>query len=170
MYRFPTQTCLGVSYVEPLSNLGYANEYGSVPFLGAPDTMLMALAEIRMAASLGSQTTRSLTTRFTKPDILDLYGGYTGCSYEAMILLSHDLSLSTVPDTAFEQLFELALLDTKAYFFSELKRKDGLDTGVGNIQLKIEDWSNAAEEKRQLLKTWQQEGFNLDIESIHYFN
>lgn len=170
MYRFPTQTLLGVSSVEPISNLGYANEYGAVPFLGAPDTMLMAMSEIRMAASIGTQTTRSLTTRFQKPDILDLYGGYTGCNYEAILLLSHDISLSTIPDTAFEQLFELALLDTKAFFFSELKRKDGLDTGIGNIQLKIEDWANAAEEKRQLLKTWQQEGYNLDIESLHYFN
>lgn len=170
MYRFPTSHLFGVASVEPISNLGYSNEYGPVPFMGAPDSMLMAMADIRMYASMGSSTNRSLTTRFTKPDILDLYGGYVGCSYEAILLLSHDLSLSTIPDTAFEHLFELAILDTKAYLYSKLKRKDSLDTGVGNIQLKIEDWSGAAGEKRELLRRWQEEGYNLDIDSMHYFN
>ena len=169
MYRFPTSVLFGVASVEPISNLGYSNEYGPVPFLGAPDTLLMAMSDIRMFASMGSATNRSLTTRFIKPDCLDLYGGYTGCTYEAILLLSHDLSLSTIPDTAFESLFELAILDTKAYFYSKLKRKDGLETGVGNIQLKIEDWSGAAEEKKNLLNRWKEEGYNLDIDVVHYY-
>lgn len=170
MYRFPTQTCLGVSLVEPISNLAYSNEWNSVPFMAAPDALLMAMSDIRMYSAIGANTGRSLTTAFHKPDVLDLYGGYLGCTYEATILLSHDLSLSTIPDTAFEQLYELALLDTKAYFFSKLKRKDGLDTTVGTIQLKIEDWADAARERTELLKRWQDEGFNLDIDSAHYFN
>lgn len=170
MYRFPTSICLGVSSVEPLSNIGYPDSYGMVPFLGSPDTLLMAMADIRMLASMGAASSHSLTSRFTKPDVLDLYGGYSSCSYEAILLLSHDMSLSTIPDTAFEAFYELALLDTKAYFYSKLKRKDGLDTGVGNIQLKIDDWSNAAQERKELLNTWKQEGYNLNIDEIHFFN
>ena len=170
MYRFPTSICLGVSSVEPISNLGYNNEYGPVPFMGAPDALLMASADIRMYAAMGASTNKSLTSRFTKPDILDLYGGYSGCSYEAILLLTHDMSLSTIPDTAFEQLYELALLDTKAYFYSKLKRKDGLETGIGNIQLKIDDWSSAAQDRKELLNRWKDEGYNLDIDNAHFFN
>ena len=168
-YLFPTQAILGVSYIEPISNLGYSNEY-RIPYFGSPDSLLMALSDVRMAASIGTQITRSVTTRFTKPDILDVYGGYTGCCYELGMLLSHDISLSTVPDTAFEDLYKLAALDVKDYFYSKLKRKDNIETASLNISLKIEDWANAGNEKAELLETWKREGYNLNIDYVQFFN
>jgi len=170
MYRFPTQTCYGVSSIEPISNLAYSNEWNSIPYMAAPDALLMAMADIRMYSAIGANTGRSITTRFSKPDILDVYGGYIGCTYEVTMLLSHDMSLSTIPDTAFEDLYQLALLDTQAYFYSKLMRKEGLDTGVGSIQLKIDQWANSKEERNQLIEKWKMEGYNLDIDSMHYFN
>lgn len=170
MYMYPGATCFGVACVEPVSNLGYSDEFGGIPFMGMPDQMLMAMADIRMYSSLGAASNRSLTTDFKKPDILDLYGGCYGTAYEAIMLLSHDLSLSTVPDSAFEDLYELALLDTQAYFYSKLMRKEGLDTGVGQIQLKIDQWSNAKEERKALLQKWRDEGYNIDINSLQFFS
>lgn len=169
MYRFPTSSCLGVSRVEPLSSIGYPDGYSMMPFLGAPDMLMGIMSDIRMQASLGAATSHSLTTQFIKPDIIRLYGGYSQCSYEATMLLSHDLSLSTIPDTAFESLYQFALLDTKAYFYAKLKRKDNVDTGIGNIQLKIDDWSGAARERDELLNRWKEEGFNFGSDTLHYF-
>lgn len=170
MYRFPTSICLGVASVEPINFIGYPDSYGMIPFLGSPDGLIMAMSDVRTLSALGAATTRSLTPRFTKPDMVDLYGGYAGCAYEAVILLSHDMSLSTIPDTSFESFYEFALLDMKAYFYSKLKRKDGLDTGVGSIQMKIDDWSGARQERDELVRRWRDEGYNFDYESMEYFN
>ena len=66
-------------------------------------------------------------------------------------------------------LRQLAVLDLEEYLYNQLKRKDQLDVGVGTINLKIDEWANARDEKKQLLETWDNEGANLDIDPINYF-
>ena len=83
--------------------------------------------------------------------------------------MKHDLSLSTIDDGAFLDLKELATLDMKAYLYNKLKRKDSLDVGIGQIQLHIDDWSSAENDKKELLRQWREDGANMDFDHIRYW-
>ena len=80
----------------------------------------------------------------------------------------HDPSLSTVPPGAITHLRQLAELDICEYLYGKMKRIQDLDTGIGNINLRIDNWENAAQEKRELLRDWD-ENASLDFETITYF-
>ena len=49
-----------------------------------------------------------------------------------------------------------------------MKRIQDLETGVGSINLRIDNWENAANEKRDLLRDWD-ENANLDLDAINFF-
>lgn len=138
-------------------------------FAGGADNLLMSIADIKMAASMGSMMTHAPTYRFFQPDKLVVYNGWTGYSFLVELSLLHDINLTTVPPTAMTHLRQLAVLDLKAFLYSKLKRKDNLDLGIGNTSLKIESWESAASEMRDLLKTWDDEGANLDRDTINYY-
>ena len=131
---------------------GYGSEaemYMPSLLLGSADSMLESISEIKMAAALGSMMTHSPTHEFRKPDRLLIYNGWTTGSFRVELELMHDPSLSTVPDTAMTDLLELAVLVLKEYMYGKLKRKNNIDTGVGNIQLLIDEWSDAVNQKQQ---------------------
>ena len=65
-------------------------------------------------------------------------------------------------------LRELAALDLKWYLFKKLNRMTELDTGVGQISLKIDSWESAESEFRDLLRQWDESG-SLDTDRINYF-
>ena len=131
---------------------GYGSEaemYMPSLLLGTADSMLESMAEIKMAASLGSMMTHAPTHEFRKPNRLLIYNGWTTGSFRVELELMHDPSLSTIPEGAMTDLMELAVLDLQEYIYGKLKRKNNIDTGIGSIQLLIDDFSNAASEKRQ---------------------
>ena len=148
---------------------GYSDIYVPSAYYSTPDVIIESIASMRMAAGVSSVLAKAPTFEFEKPDIIRVYNGWSGGVYEVELLLKHDLSLSTIPDGAFMDLRDLATLDMKAYLYNKLKRKDQLDVGVGNIQLHIDDWSSAENDRRELLKQWREEGANLDFDHIKYF-
>lgn len=154
-----------------VSNFDVARPNGYVPsaYYSSPDVIIESIACMRMEAGLSSVIANVPTYEFEKPDILRVYNGWSSDIYEVELLLKHDLSLSTIPDGALMDLRDLATLDMKSYLYNKLKRKDQLDVGVGNIQLHIDDWSNAENDRRELLKQWREEGANLDFDHIKYF-
>ena len=122
-----------------------------------------------MAAGVASALAKAPTHEFIKPNKIKVYNGWAGGIYEVELLLAHDPSLATIPDGAMIDLKELATLDLEEYLYNKLKRKEGLEVGVGSIQLHIDDWSGAANEKRDLLKQWRDEGANFDFDHIRYY-
>jgi hypothetical protein len=54
------------------------------------------------------------------------------------------------------------------YLYQKLKRIQNLDLGVGSIELKIDDWADAASNKRELLKEMD-ETCALDMQHIYYW-
>lgn len=173
-YRIPPHAYIGTKVLnvikfEPARPFGYADFYTPHANWSTPDAVISAMADLRMAAGIASSLAKAPTIQFKDPDIIMAYNAWLGGTYEVELLLRHDLSLSTIPAGAFRQLRELTVLDMKAYLYNELKRKDGLDVGIGNIQLKIDDWANADADRLALLKSWDDEGANLDFEHIRYF-
>ena len=102
------------------------------------------------------------------PNILILYNGWSGGDYEIELAMDHDPSLSTIPPSAMSTFIELCQYDLEEYFYQKLKRVQNLDLGIGSIELKIDDWADAANKKRDLLKELD-ETCNLDYEHIMYF-
>ena len=173
-YRIPKWVYDGTDILE-VSNFDVARPNGFSDFyipntgFSTPDAIIAAMADMRLAAGLSSSMAKAPTYEFTKPNLLRVYNGWAGGMYEVELLLRHDLSLQTIPDGAFMDLRDLTVLDMKAYLYNQLKRKDQLDVGVGTIQLRVDDWSNAESDKRELLRNWREEGANLDFDHVRYF-
>lgn len=145
-----------------------ANMYMPNVVLGSADMLIESIADIKLAASIGSMMSHSPTHYFQPPNKLRIYNGWNSASYRVEIALKHDLSLSTIPQGALTNLRELAALDLKWYLFKKLNRMTELDTGVGQISLKIDSWESAESEFRDLLRQWDESG-SLDTDRINYF-
>lgn len=154
-----------------LNSSGYGsidNYYNPTMFLGSSDMMLESISDIKMASSLASMMGHSPTFRFDPPNRLTIYNGWTGNSYRIEVGMLHDPSLSTIPPGAFTNLRQLAVLDIEEYLYNKMKRIQDLDTGVGTINLRIDNWENAGQEKRELLREWDEDG-SLSLDTINYF-
>lgn len=154
-----------------LNSTGYSsteNFYNPTLFIGSADQIIESIADIKMAASLGSIYGHAPTFRFDPPNKLTIYDGWTSGSYRVEIALIHDPSLSTVPPGAMTHLRQLAILDMEEYLYNKMKRIQELETGVGTINLRIDNWENAASEKRELLRDWD-ESASLDRDTINFF-
>ena len=117
---------------------------------------------------MGSMMGHAPTFRFDPPNKLVIYNGWTGGSYRIEVGMLHDPSLSTIPAGAMTHLRQLAVLDIEEYLYNKMKRIQDLETGIGSINLRIDNWENAASEKRDLLRDWDESG-NLDLDVINYF-
>ena len=91
-------------------------------------------------------------------------------SYTKVILtlaFEHDKSLASIPETASESFYQLALLDVKSNLFPTMKMYSPIQTPVGNIDLKIDAWEQAESDRRELLKEWD-ETFHLDGQTFYW--
>lgn len=159
-YRIPKWiydgTCvLDVTDVDVARPNGYNDLFVPSMSWSGPDAIIGAMADFRLAAGVASAVTKALTWKFTEPNRLYVYNGWAGGTYEVEVLLKHDLSLATVPEGAIYNLRLLAEMDLEVYLYNKLKRKEGLETGLGSIQLKVDDWSNVKSEREELVKEWR---------------
>ena len=162
-------TVLDVSRFDVARPNGYSDFFIPNANWSTPDAIISAMADVRLAAGVASALAKAPTHEFIKPNKIKVYNGWAGGIYEVELLLAHDPSLATIPDGAMIDLKELATLDLEEYLYNKLKRKEGLEVGVGSIQLHIDDWSGAANEKRDLLKQLRYEGANFDFDHIRYY-
>jgi len=173
VYVIPEKFYHGTSilWVIRLTQNGFgseANMYMPNIVLGSADMVLESVADIKLAASLGSMMTHAPTHEFQKPNHLIIYNGWTNGSFTVELALKHDLSLSTIPEGAFTHLLQLATLDMEEYLYGKMKRKNNINTPAGDISLNLDEWSNAASEKRELLSRWDEDAY-LDFASINYY-
>lgn len=70
-------------------------------------------------------------------------------------LLMHASDLSTVKVTYIDKLRELFMLDLQISLYAILKHHDKIDTTYGQIDLKIDDWSNAYDQRKELERDWE---------------
>lgn len=159
---------IGVSHVEPISTNGYNDFYYPSHSYYDAASIITSIADVQMAASLVSSMTRQMTWEFTPPDIITLYDGAISAYYQAYVKLLHDDSLSTIPPTAFTNFRRLATLDVQWYIYNQYKRLDNLNTGNGEISLKMDEFSGAKDSFYQLLYEWD-ESASLDLDYLYAF-
>ena len=67
----------------------------------------------------------------------------------------------SINPTSEESFYKLAVLDVKGALYPTIKHYTGLETSLGRIELQIEDWQNAAQDRKDLLNEWD-ENYLLD--------
>ena len=50
---------------------------------------------------------------------------------------------------------ELLLYDMQEYLYNKFRRKNRINTGVGEIELDLDDWRDGKSNKRDLLEKWR---------------
>lgn len=165
---YQDRTIMGVYYLDTAAVGSVDSTYLPNIALGGADSILSSIADIQMASGLGSMIAHAPTYKFVPPNKVWIYNGWTYGSYIIDIGLSHDISLTTIPPTAMDSFRQLATLDIEEYLYNILKRKENLDLGIGNITLKIENWENAADQKKELLERWSEDS-SLNLDGISYF-
>lgn len=133
--------------VSVLSGLGYYG--GGMPLLGGN------LINQTMLANAGANVMNTMIPKlsfdFREPRELIIYNAYSSTRVKIDLGFEHDPSMATIPETCKESFLELALLDIKEGLYPTLKHYTGLNTAIGNIDLKLDDWANAESERKELI-------------------
>lgn len=160
---------LSITDIEPLKASGYADVMWPFGAELDPAYIMMDVASIQAAATVGQNVVHALTWDYdSMRNWITLYHGWSTASYKVECAVCHDESLSSVPPTAMSTLRELAQYDLGQYIYNTIKRKNSIDTGVGTITLNIDDFQDYGSRKRELLEKLSEDA-NLDIDSIDYF-
>lgn len=172
-YRIPKHVYQDTPITQVLSidvgrSGGFSDYYMPTAGFHSPEFILETIADIKMAAAMGSMMQHAPTFRFTAPDMLTIYNGWCAGTYLCEAGLVHDISLATVPPTAFTHLFQVAELDLEWFFYDEMCRKDEIDTGYGSFKLLTQQWEGSEDKLKDLLKEWDEQA-NLDVDRINYW-
>ena len=73
-----------------------------------------------------------------------------------------DQSLQSIRPTAEESFFKLAVLDVKENLYQLVKHYTTIQTAYGTVELKIDDWADAANERKELINQWD-DSYHLDL-------
>lgn len=141
------------------------NGFISPTFDGSIETYNM-LMQTQANANLASVAAPAITFKFVKPNKLHLYNVATAYGMiDIEFAIEHAANLSTIPMTSWDSFYELALLDIKRFLFNTLKHYTELQTAYGNINLRIDDWSSAESDRKDLIDRWR-DSYHLDVESL----
>ena len=108
-----------------------------------------------------------ITFHYEYPRKLFIYDTLVSSRLKAIMCFSHDKSFQSITPTQQEAFFKLAALDVKEGLYATVKHYEGIETAFGRIELKIEDWANAAQERKDLLNEWD-DSYLLDAVGIQY--
>lgn len=112
---------------------------------------------------------RQPTMKYLGYNKVQLFDFPKGASIHFQVECEHDLSGETIPESCRESFLELATLDVEIKLYNELKRFQGVGSGYRDIQQKIEEWSGARNERKELVNRWR-ESYHLDeTDAIMFF-
>ena len=149
--------------VTSTSGIGYWG--GGTPFMSG--NMMQRLAMTNAGAQLSNVAMPSLTHYFTAPNRLRLYNLYVSQKIIITYLQEHDSTLGSIPDSESESFYKLAVLDCKMGCYDYMKHYNELSTAHGSINLKIDDWANASQDRDALLDKWD-DTFHLDRKTQYF--
>lgn len=127
------------------------------------ESMLLANANKPLADILVDP----VTFHFTYPNKLYIYDSLLSSRLRLTLACEHDSSMVSIPPTAAESFYQLAILDIMDALYQIVKHYDGKGGIHDTQEFKIQDWENAANERRDLLKEWD-DVFMLDQGSFDF--
>ena len=162
---FKKQRLLGLYNIRPYI------EYNGMMMTSSYETIdsYQVLATGQGLANLSSAMVPPQTFEFLPPNRFQIFNQVL---YNNKVYLdlqyTHSPELHTIPDTARESFYRLALLDTKAYLWNALRYYTTVQTAIGQMDLKIDAWENAEADRLELLNQWD-ENYHLDsVPAVFY--
>jgi hypothetical protein len=146
-----------------LSGVGYYG--GGVPLLEGSMFRQMILANA--GANLMNAMIPKMSFKFEPPRVLYVYNAWSSSTLQFDLGFEHDKSLASIPETAREEFLKLAMLDVKENIYPTLKQYTEINTALGNINLKLDDWSDADNSRRDLLDKWD-DVYHLEFTPMYY--
>lgn len=147
-----------------LSGLGYYG--GGFPLIAGNTINQTMIANA--TSSLISLMLPKVTFEYEHPRKLRLYNVYYSTKIVISMGFEHDKSLASISETGRESFMQLLLLDVKENLYPTLKQYTQINSAIGNIDLKIDDWANAEGERKELLERWD-DSYHLDIGPSMYY-
>lgn len=156
-YLLPENIVENLLYVRDINycdNSVVTTGYYGIPlgYLGGQSAQDIILGNAAMA--LGQQMIPKPTFHFERPRTLTIYGQYITSDFILDLEYKHDKSLATIEEPARESFMELALLDVKTGLYPTMKQFTEINTPIGNINLKIDDWADSESKREELLNNW----------------
>lgn len=112
--------------------------------------------EAQAAADLNSMTTVPTTFRFFPPNIIEVFPKYCySYDFMAKCMFEHPRHLTTITPNMWIQFKKLALLDVKIAIYEMYVMLEGISTAFGNIDLKLDSFSNAKDERNTLIEEFE---------------
>lgn len=173
LYLLPEYLFKGDKEVLYVMNVEYNESYlrpHYFPTVGNTMSSFSAIENAMLSTaekSMLDQFVKPITWTYEHPRKLYIYDSLMSAALLLTLGVTHDSSLQSIPPTAFESFFTLASLDVKAGLYNTVKHYDGMETQYGRIELKIDDWTNAKQERDDLLKEWDETYLNDQYQMIY---
>lgn len=180
-YRIPKELTQGLSIrgIRSLhtSTTGYSNDVyrnnGAFGYIGANSWMSAAPNQYgryssanMYEAALGGitayadllllgQLQEAPIPRFEEPNIMWINKTYgSASSFYITFLLENDANLLTVSDEGYDAVKRIFILDIKKTIYNRFGILSNIDTALGSLDLKIDDWSGAENEREELVDNY----------------
>ncbi len=144
-----------------LAGMGYWG--GTIPYMHGNMANQAILSNA--GAHLVAQMLPKLTFEFKHPRTLRVYNLIASHKVIVDLAFEHDKSLQSLQPTSEISFFDLALLDVKANLYPTVKHYNGIETAYGRVDLHIDDWANAEEQRKEMLREWD-ETYHLDMAQL----
>ena len=158
----PFLTITPIKYIKDIRMPDYRIEQYSGMFPGVYGNGRSAQAVINNQAQLllHGEMRAEPTWEYLGENKVQLYG-FPRTVLTFMIAAEHAENGETIPDSCYDSFMELATLDVKVFLYNTLKLYDGIPTAFGNINLKIDEYQSADNERSSLLNEWRDK-FHVD--------
>ncbi len=155
LYYLDTSKQIG----EELSIIGVANMYRSDGFYTTsmfPVYREADWVDLQLSADLTSAVQVPDTFRFVAPNKVEVFPKSSSMyDFMAKVKCVHPTHLGTIPLGLREYFYRLATYDVKIALYYMLKNYDQLNTAYGQIDLRIEDYEQAVQEREQLMELFK---------------
>lgn len=145
-------------------------DYGGITSNAYMETMesFQSLALTQEAANLSTTMAPPFTFEFIPPDKIRIFNFYSyGTKLACEIHYVHHKELYTIPMSARESFFKLALFDMKIFIYNNLRQYMNIETAHGKVDLKIDEWSSAESDKASMLEKWD-DTYHFDKPAIFF--
>lgn len=109
----------------------------------------------------------TISHHFEAPRTVYLYNAIASTSLKFDLGFEHDKTLASIPETCRDSFLKLAILDVKSNLYPTIKHYSEINTAIGTINLKLDDWQSAEDERKELLRDWE-DNYHLDFTPMYF--
>ena len=130
------------------------NKYGRYSSANLYETVMGSMLTYADLQLLG-QIQEAPIPRFEAPNIIWINVAYASAStFFVTLLLENDKNLISLDENVFDAVRRLFILDIRKVIYNRFGVLSNIDTAIGNIDLKIDDWSGAEQERNELYEQY----------------